>query len=981
MAAWPLLTWCAHVAGAGPDSASQAAFALLLGAALGWFAAPGRGRTAALSVGAACLPVLGLLLLRVKGPLALCGLPDVWRFLVSVGVCAAFALPALHALMARVAQTRRPARALVWVPAAFMVAAASGMFVAQHLLIPWLGAWHTMALGVVATVVGVLLPCLAGHGQAEQAAAGAKPSAWRPLIEPFMCALVFACVAALVMRFTSLQAPTTASTANLMTLWLMLGSAAGWLAAGFLARRAERAQAVAAGALLALALVAAAVATTAKPMAAFAGDVIASAGGSWPLTVVAIGVATAPWAIACGALGALATGSAACSACQASPSHGWAARVPLGMALAGLACGVGLAYRLILAWVGLGPGLLVAGGCALALGILRLCAYRPIPAKARGLVAAAAAVAFMCGPCLRPPSDAALVASAVSWPSAKALLASRDEPKPTHERVQVGASPKLLFHAVDRHGWLAVVQADGRTKQLVVDGIEASSTDTPHAMVSAMLALVPAALCSGRERALQLGLRDGGVLATLLSHGFRAVDCVEPRPRLLDATSWLGVEDKAPASNAALRLVGDTPARALATTSRQYDVIVSCPLAHWPWLAQASFTRAYLDSCRQRLTATGVCATWLPLRRIERSGLQAALRLFGEVFEHTSVWLAIDHVILAGSKSRVSLSIEPMATRLDTEAVRQRMKQSGTATAIELWSRLLMTTRDVEDFAGPGALPGWDRPHLELAAARAMQSETFTRNLLLMAQYRNALFTRVLGAGPPVVPEALRERHARTFDRVSIEIAHHAAIKGKADDDLFGELLMAGKAGPRIADRVASGPAAYKSNGITCFRMRFYMGAYRLLKKALLRDFRDAEVRYYLGASCRRLKKLDEAARHLAKALAIDPKLAKVHLEMAQVHLTAGKPQKAIDDVLAGLAVDQNLKGAHTLLGFTYGRIREYDKAVFHFRIALAKDPHDKVAAYNLRLLSPKGTGKAPRGQKPRAPGRTSPGRRRLPRQ
>ena len=1002
LAAWPLLQWCALAFGAGPDAASQAAFVLILAATLALLIAQGRAPTARFTLGAILLPALALFGLRASDPFALCGMPAPCRFLVGLGVCAAFSLPALHVLTTQVRCTPGAVPALAWLPCVFMASAAAGMASAQFVLVPWLGAWGAMAVGAACLVAAEAASWLVKQdGQARPEAETTRVSSphvsasesakalttdgeqrtvasW---LVPFLCALMVGCAAALAMRLTRLQAPCTAYSANIAAVWLLLGSAVGWLCGWLLALRPEPGGVVAAGSLFALCLAAAGSVMSAKPMAAFAGEVVASAGGSWPLIVVAISVATAPWGLTCGALGGLAAASATCLAWHPRPGSTRRVRLSLGVPLAGVACGVGVAHRLILDRVGLGPGLIVAASLLLALGIWRLCVLSSVPAKARGLICAAAGVAFLSSLAVSPPSDKKLVSSATSWPSAKSILAAGAAPKSQPLRSAGDSAAKLLFHAVDRHGWIAVAQGHDQTRRLVVDGTEVSSTDKVDATLSAMLALVPAALCSGRECALQLGLRDGAVLAALVSHGFGAVDCVEPRRAMLAATQWLGVRENVVAPGAAVSFMAETPARALATTSRQYDVIVSCPPAHWAWLAGASFCRPYLTLCRKRLTAKGVCATWLPLRRIGHSGLQTALRAFGEVFEHTTAWLAIDHVVIAGSKSRFSLGIESMAARLDSKSLRKRMKQRGTDTAVDAWSRLLMTTSEASVFAGQGPVAGWGSGRVELCAARAMQRDTFTRNLLLTAQYRNALFTRVSTSAAGIAPEPLLTRLAKAFDRASIMIAHHAAIKSREDDEFFGELLMAGKAGPRIAGRPASGPAACKSNGIACFRMGFEMGAYRLLKKALVQDFRDAEVRYYLGAACRRLKKLDEAARHLKRALAANPKLAEAHLEMAQVHLATGKPQKAIDEVLAGLALDQDIRGAHTLLGFIYGQVREYDKATFHFRIALAKDPKDKVAAYNLRLLSPKKTRKGRSQGKGRMPGRTSPSHERPPRQ
>jgi len=291
------------------------------------------------------------------------------------------------------------------------------------------------------------------------------------------------------------------------------------------------------------------------------------------------------------------------------------------------------------------------------------------------------------------------------------------------------------------------------------------------------------------------------------------------------------------------------------------------------------------------------------------------------------------------------------------------MKQSGEELAAELWSRVLMTSEDMRACAGRGPVLHWNRPGTELAVGRIVTSDTLTRNLLLLAQRRNGLFDRLLATELGSVPKDRRDRLGKAFDRTSVMIAHHAAIHTEEDDALFEQLLTEGKIGPRVPARGQSPADTLKQNGIVCFRMGFYVGAHRLLRKALAERFTDPGLRYFLGATCVRLNKRQDALRHLRKALALDPRRADACLELAKLHVAMARPQKAIDAVLAGLAIDQDLAGAHAMLGSIYGLIREYDKARLHLEIALAKDPGDKAAAENLRLLAnPDGS----RGAKPK---------------
>lgn len=938
LAAWAAVWWCALVLGGGPTATSRGALVLLAAAAAALALCIGlwhRPRWAFASILAA-LPFW-----YYRPPLASY---TCTRLAVGFIGCFAISLPSFHVLAAAVGGRVREARAIGTRPAAFMSLGGLGVAFALFVCVPGMGIRATMALGFALALVADAVLWAAARLESELP--GTSTPLGRLVATLFFYAVAFGCGLALTMRLMRCQVPVTAHSAGITTIWLLTSGALSWWIGASVARQPDRANPWVAAGLLASSLTLACWVAMAPSMASFAGEVVASAGSSWPLILLALSVATATYGVISGALAGFVLSAECGLALRRAAPRARCAHLCLATIAAGVACGVGAADFVVIGSVGLTDGFLLAGLAMLGLGGWRVCRLQNVRPKVRGLICAASVMAFLSFFGVSNPSDPTVVSSATTWPSAKGILAKRLTPDPRQRTRKEPPAPELLFHAVSEHGWLGVAQGDDGARRLVVDGIEVSSTGKPDVMLSAMLAHVPASLCSAKKRALQLGVRDAGVLAALVSHGFAEIDCIEPRPGLLEAAQWLGQAQNVVSPNAA-NVLAQPPK----TTVGRYDVIVSCPHARWPWTASAAYSRDYFELCDVRLAHGGVCATWLPLRRIEMSTLRDVVRSFSDVFEHTCLWLALDHVVLAGARVPLALSVEAMAARFSLATVRQRLKQDGSTAAVQLWSRLLMATEDVKELTGTGPVLRLDRPTAELRAARSMPLQTFTRNLLLVSQYRNTVFQRL------TAPGELFDRLAREFDRTSVDIAHYAQLKTKEDDELFEQLLFEGKIGPRAVCPLTPGPAAYKANGVICFGIGFHLGAYRLLKKALYDggDFKDAELRYYLGAACLRLKEYEEAQRHLKRALMNDPHLGRAHLEMAQLHLAKGKPDAAIDHVLKGLEIDQDLAGAHTLLGIIYGRhLRDYRNGALHFEIALVKDPNDNIAADNLRLLAPK---------------------------
>lgn len=108
---------------------------------------------------------------------------------------------------------------------------------------------------------------------------------------------------------------------------------------------------------------------------------------------------------------------------------------------------------------------------------------------------------------------------------------------------------------------------------------------------------------------------------------------------------------------------------------------------------------------------------------------------------------------------------------------------------------------------------------------------------------------------------------------------------------------------------------------------------------------------YMLGLSSWKAGQLDRARGAFQDALQLDPKNVKSMVNLSRVLLEQDRPQDALVQVRAALAVDSGSVDAWRVLGRVEGRIGHLDDALTAYHTALSLDPQDTWSMNNMGLL------------------------------
>ncbi|HEV3449368.1 MAG TPA: hypothetical protein VG099_32330, partial [Gemmataceae bacterium] len=193
------------------------------------------------------------------------------------------------------------------------------------------------------------------------------------------------------------------------------------------------------------------------------------------------------------------------------------------------------------------------------------------------------------------------------------------------------------------------------------------------------------------------------------------------------------------------------------------------------------YTVDYFRLMKDRLTANGIAAAWVPANGIGDRDLKTLIRSFREVFPHTSLWymdsLPTDFLIVVGSPAPLHVDFNLLKQRMSESAVAADLAEVGYTDPYRLLHTLLVSEDSMAAYLESGPLNTDDRPVLSYSSYGATFKSTIAANLSRLLAYRTEP-ARHVGR---VASEALLLRHyAASNELILGHIAHFAGAEEAA---------------------------------------------------------------------------------------------------------------------------------------------------------------------------------------------------------
>src|SRR5215213_11679104 len=143
---------------------------------------------------------------------------------------------------------------------------------------------------------------------------------------------------------------------------------------------------------------------------------------------------------------------------------------------------------------------------------------------------------------------------------------------------------------------------------------------------------------------------------------------------------------------------------------------------------------------------------------------------------------------------------------------------------------------------------------------------------------------------------------------------------------------------------------AYRANnvGVALLEQFKYKEAADSFRRALQLEPGLALARINLGIALFNVPDLPAAQKELQAAAAVAPSAPQPHYLLGLLAKTQNRPEEAIGSFQKVLRIDANDVGANVNLGQLYAQQRKYPEAIAVLRTAVAAEPYNATALYNL---------------------------------
>jgi spermidine synthase len=504
------------------------------------------------------------------------------------------------------------------------------------------------------------------------------------------------------------------------------------------------------------------------------------------------------------------------------------------------------------------------------------------------------------------------------------------------------------------------------TLSLSVDGkVDASSGG--DMLTQKTLAHLPMLLHAGPQRICIIGLGSGITLASALLDPSATVDVVEISPQVIEAARLFSDDNHRALDDPRTHLILGDGRTHLTLSDRQYDVIISEPSNPWMAGVAALFTREFLTAIRARLTPGGILCQWAHTYNISDADLRSIVATFASVFPNGTMWLMGDgDLLLVGSNGADQLHLENIAGNWHRPNVAADLRGAAAYEPFALLSSYIGGPSEIQRYGAGAALQSDDRMALEFSAPRALYGDAKEN----VATLRNLQDPR---EAPPAISKAwadatateYRHRGEMMMKADAYEIAYQGYAKALEldpdDPEAPDGLVRAAVATRRERDAIArlESAARQRPDGVHVWiglsKMQAAAGsldravaAAREAVSVASRDSAALEQLASLYSDAGDAPNLDAVAQTLRGAF---PNSRGAHYYTAASQFLHQDLPAAGRSIQLAITADPNFAPAHNLAGAIQATEGNVDAARTAFLAALSLDPRDAATYANFGVL------------------------------
>ena len=597
---------------------------------------------------------------------------------------------------------------------------------------------------------------------------------------------------------------------------------------------------------------------------------------------------------------------------------------------------------LLIPWLGIQRAILAAVWINLAVAAAFLLMSDRVSRSRRYALLAVVLPAIMIGSLYVPQWDRALLSSGAY------LYAYKYDAKSSAERTALGEVMTrrrwILYHKEGITTTVTVTESGGELFMKVNGKTDASSKGDLR--TQSLLAHLPLLTHTAAQDVLVIGLGSAVTLGAAERHPIRQVDCVEISPEVVEASDYFRPFNYDAVDDPRARVIVADGRNHLAFTDRTYDAIISQPSNLWISGMADLFTREFFESCADRLREGGVLCQWVQAYMMSTLDFRVVVRTLGSVFPYVTLWesdVGGDYFLIA-AREPIRLDPARMAARIEEDRVRRDLARLSVMDLASLVVSFVTDDQGLRAFAGDAPLHTDDNALLEFSAPRSLYRNLGARTDAFGVQHLAPYRVSVLGLLPDA-DDALRDRISSAYEgRRHAVLARTHQEEGRWDEAI-AEYTQALAANPYDIDATDFLPDAYFARGYSYIQSEQYDRAMEEYRRGLALRPGDPNAHGNLGQLYERKRMDDEAEQQYRRALALYPKFVEAQYRLGRLYDRQERYGDATSAYLGALDIEPEMISARLGLANVYARQGMYEAAEEAYRAVLGQDP-DHAAAW-----------------------------------
>jgi len=524
---------------------------------------------------------------------------------------------------------------------------------------------------------------------------------------------------------------------------------------------------------------------------------------------------------------------------------------------------------------------------------------------------------------------------------------------------------RLLYYREGATATVSVRRLAGTTA-LAIDGKVDASNGTDM-LTQKLLAHLPLLLHPDPRRIAVIGLGSGVTLGAALRHGITQADVVEISPEVVEAAALFERENDGALRDPRTHVILADGRTHLQLSDQRYDAVISEPSNPWMAGVASLFTEEFFRTARARLAPGGLICQWAHTYDLAAADLRSIAATFSRVFPNGTIWLVgAGDVLLIATAGDQPLAIADIARAWSRPGVAADLATVSVFEPFSLLSLYVTGRAGLQRYAGGAVIQTDDRNTLEFSGPLALYASPADNEAELRALADRAELPPeargVLERGGAVEwkhrGEMLLKAHA--YAAAYDALAQSAALD-PADEAALAAWVEAAAASRRTRDVQRALESLVRSNpertapSVALARLLAAAGAVEpalVRARAIVAAHPDDPVALELLASI--VADAGDAAALqpvVARMRSSHPERDETWYYAAVLSFLTDRLEEALSAATRALEVNPRHTLAHNLIGSTYARQRQLDRARQAFRAAVDSNPKEASTYTNLGML------------------------------